>query len=96
MPVARQHSWMRETYKSFRWSMKAAVYLAAVLEYLACEVWELSGNAARDLKKTRISPRHLQMAIRDDEELNHLLKDVVVPSGGVMPNIHAVLLPKRK
>ena len=74
----------------------APVYLAAVLEYLCAEILELAGNAARDNKKSRIIPRHIQLAVRNDEELNKLLGDVTIAGGGVLPNIHAVLLPKSK
>jgi len=74
------------------------VYLAAVLEYLAAEILELAGNAARDNKKQRIVPRHLQLAIRNDEELNKLLGHVVISQGGVVPHIQpevslSLLLP---
>ena len=50
---------------------------------------------AQDNKKARIVPRHLQLAVRNDEELNKLLGGVTIAEGGVLPNIHAVLLPKK-
>ena len=42
---------------------------------------ELAGNAARDNKKTRIIPRHIQLAVRNDEELSKLLGNVTIASG---------------
>lgn len=40
-------------------------------------------------------PRHIQLAVRNDEELSKLLGDVTIANGGVMPNIHNLLLPKK-
>lgn len=94
-PVARVAQQLKRTNLTSRIGSSAPVYLAAVLEYLCAEVLELAGNAARDQNRTRITPRHIQLAVRNDEELNALLEMITIPSGGVVPNIHSVLLPKR-
>uniref|UniRef100_A0A182N3Y0 Histone H2A n=1 Tax=Anopheles dirus TaxID=7168 RepID=A0A182N3Y0_9DIPT len=93
--VARVSSSLRRGKYAERVGAGSGVYLAAVLEYLAAEVLELAGNAARDNHKSRLTPRHIQLAVRQDEELSKLLEGTTISQGGVIPNIHAMLLPRK-
>ncbi|CAL9176578.1 unnamed protein product [Musa acuminata subsp. burmannicoides] len=86
-PVGRIGRYLKKGRYAQRVGTGAPVYLAAVLE--------LAGNAARDNKKNRIIPRHVLLAIRNDEELGKLLAGVTIAHGGVLPNINPVLLPKK-
>ena len=67
--------------------------VADALEEVADEV--AHDDHALGREKTRIIPRHIQLAVRNDEELNKLLGSVAIAGGGVLPNIHANLLPKK-
>eukprot|EP01039_Chlorochromonas_danica_P002219 gene2219-2423_t len=93
-PVGRIAKYLKQGKYASRIGVGAAVYLSSILEYLTAEVLELSGNAARDHKKNRIIPRHIQLAVRNDDELNKLFGNVTIAQGGVIPHIHTVLIPK--
>ncbi|XP_005504728.1 histone H2A-beta, sperm [Columba livia] len=94
-PVGRIYGLLKRGNYTDRISLGAAIYLTAVLEYLTAEIIELAGNAAEENKKKRITPRHIQLAVRNDDELNKIFCCVTIAEGGVLPNILSQLLPNK-
>jgi histone H2A len=96
-PVGRVASQLRKGRYAARVSSSAAVYAAAVLEYIVAEVLELSAKAVLQRNKgKRITPRALTLAVRHDADLGALLKDVTLSRGGVVPKVEKGVESKKK
>jgi len=95
-PVGRVHRFLKTATFAYRIGAGAPIYLTAVLEYLTAEVLELAGRAARDNKLVSIRPRHILLAVGNDEELSRMQKSGIIAAGGTIPYIHWTLLPKKK
>lgn len=95
-PAARIQTNMKKRRLAKRIGPTAAVYLAAVMEYLTAEVAEGSLNFAKADGRVRITPRHIALAIKDDAEMSAVCEGVTIAGGGVQPYIHPALIPAKK
>ena len=87
---------MRKMRLSKSMGVGGGVFMAGVLQYLMSEILELSGEVCLERKRKTIAPRHMQLAVRGDEELNKMFAMTQISSGGTIRNIQAELFPKNK
>ncbi len=95
-PVGRLGGYLRNRNYCERVGATAAVAMAGILEYLTQEILELAGNKCEDDKRQRITPKHIQQAVRGDNEFNQILLNTTLSNGGVAPNIHGFFMKKKK
>ena len=94
--VGRVGSAFRKGRFADRFGKGAAVFMAAVLQYLTSEVLEMAGDIAAEKKRTLIQPKYIMHAIRNDEELNKLFAHVQVSDGGNKQHIEDFLIANKK
>ena len=95
-PVNRVLKQLKEYSTHFRVMTNAGVYMTGVLEYLAAEILDVAGIVTISAKKHAIQPRHIMLAIEQDEVLHELLKDVEIRAAGISPFIHHQLLEQKE
>ena len=92
-PVSHLRNTLKLIHK--RVSKTAGVYLGAVIEYMAAEILELAGNAAKSCKVRTVGTRHIMLAVSGDEELSRMYKGYMWLQSGVIPFIHPYHCPKK-
>ena len=87
---------MRRDRLQQRIGKNAAVFMAGVLDYITSEIMECSGDITEGAKKKRIIPRHIKLALSNDEELMKITAGSIIHEGGVKPHIEEALIQKQK
>ena len=95
-PVGRLCRLLKTGKYSDRIGQGAGVFMAAVLDYLCEEILDMAAEHCQKAKKMTLQPRHIQLAIRSDEELNKVMCEAMIANGGVVPSIHPSLFPAKK
>ncbi|KAL5716105.1 hypothetical protein ACHQM5_017837 [Ranunculus cassubicifolius] len=86
-PIGRVARLLKEGNYAEHVGVGASVYLTAVLEYLAAEFLELSGNAATEDNSATIKSRHIHSGWKNDAALTELLERTkIVPGHDIEDN----------
>ena len=72
----------------------APIFFAAAIEYITAEILDLASISSKDFKRVRITIRDLELAIRNDEELDSLFTKLNISflGGGVLKNIKKLVI----
>jgi histone H2A len=81
-PTGRLNRLFKQGRYSDRYSRSAGIFMAGVLEYITAEIIELAGSVCEENKKKTIAPKHLNLAVRSDPELNKLMHSITISQGG--------------
>lgn len=97
-PISRTEKRVRQYLSgNKRFGSKAAVFLAASVQYLVSRFLDSAAMVTSEKKKTRITPRYLKLGISNDELLSaYIASNDYIVQGGVEPKVHEVLLPKSR
>ena len=95
-PPGRIHRLLKHGLYAQRTSKDAAVFIAAVLEYITSEVVEVAGDLTMNDTKVTMTPKHINLGMRSDYELSKLASSMIVSHGGTLSNINEALFPKKK
>lgn len=86
----------RQFFKKYnkRIAKDSDVYLAAVLEYITAELIELSGNVARDNRRSTMKIRDLYIAIQSDYDLNDMMHrlNMGITGGGNVVHVNDAVI----
>ena len=69
---------------SERSSVTAGVFMAAILEYLVAEIFEAAKVVCDRRKALSLTPKDINLAIRNDPELSKLMCDASISQGGML------------
>ncbi|KAH0473382.1 MAG: hypothetical protein KVP17_005016 [Porospora cf. gigantea B] len=83
-PVARVRKLMRDGKFARRISPSSAVAVAAILEYMVCELAQVSGDAVKQNSMHKLTPRAVELGIRSDDEFARYLANVSIARSGVV------------
>lgn len=83
-PVGATKTYMNKNFNG-NVSMQSAVYLTAIMEYLATELIDVSYQDCLNNNRKRIIPRNIFLAIQKDQDLKDMFKGSIIIKSGVVP-----------